>query len=263
MMRGRRWLVPAVAAALLCAALPARADRPQQVELPSGAQMVYQPAAAPAQRYTPVVLLPYTGGSAQDLYRWKYRDYFNRHGKPGVSFILPQKAGDFSDYKTGSAWARTVGNWEAELQSVLNEAAAQLPLDRDRVVLAGFSMGGDMAWALMQRQPERYAGAVIMGSRCTWRESGSPEKLADSAVRVAFSVGDKEREARRRGAQLARSLLEKFGVLVRWDNVPGSHLPAPGKLFAEQVDFVLQKLPAVPTVAQVGDKPAGAASLAP
>jgi pimeloyl-ACP methyl ester carboxylesterase len=232
-----------LALGLLSTGLAAHAGKPRMIELPSGAQVVYQPTEAPEHRYAPVVLLPYTGGSAQDLYRWKYSGYFSKHSRQDIVLILPPEEGDFDDYETGEDWAETVAEWEEELRETLDEASERLPLDRDRIVLAGHSMGGDMAWALMQRRPDRYAGAVIMGSRCNWREYGSPQKLSQRAVRVAFSVGQKEKEVRRKGAQLARGLLEKFGVLVRWDDTPGGHVPAPGKLFSEQIDFVLAKLP--------------------
>jgi pimeloyl-ACP methyl ester carboxylesterase len=236
-------LAQLVALALLAAGGAAQAAKPRISELPGGAQVVYLPSEAADHRYAPVVLLPYTGGSAQDLYRWKYRDFFRQHSRSDIVLILPPEEGDYDDYETGEDWAETVMDWEEDLAEILDEAAARLPLDRSRVVLAGHSMGGDMAWALMQRQPDRYAGAVIMGSRCNWRQHGSPQKLAERAVRVAFSVGEKEREVRRRGAQLARGLLEKFGVLVRWDDMPGGHTPAPGRLFSEQLDFVLERLP--------------------
>jgi predicted esterase len=232
-----------LALALLLAGGQAQAARPEVRELPGGAQLVYLPRENPEHRYAPIVLLPYTGGSAQDLYRWKYRNFFRQHRRSDVVFVLPPEEGDYDDYETGEDWAETVMEWEREIGAILDEAAAALPLDRSRVVLAGHSMGGDMAWALMQRQPERYAGAVIMGSRCNWRQQGSPQKLAERAVRVAFAVGEKEREVRRRGAQLARGLLEQFGVPVRWDDLPGGHVPAPGRLFSEQLDFVLGRLP--------------------
>lgn len=251
----KRHLARAAVIGLFGAASAAQAAKPQIVELPSGAEVVYQPVAAAGHLYTPVVLLPYTGGSAQDLYRWKYRSYFNTHPKSDVVLILPPDEGDYDDYETGEDWAETVSEWEEEVEEILNEANAQLPLDRDKVVLAGHSMGGDMAWALMQRKPDRYTGAVIMGSRCNWREQGSPKKLAERAVRVVFSIGAKEQQVRRKGAELARGLLEKFGVNVRWDETPGGHVPAPGKLFFDQIDYVLNPASAEPMLIKTANKP--------
>ncbi|MEN0111277.1 MAG: dienelactone hydrolase family protein, partial [Planctomycetota bacterium] len=37
-----------------------------------------------------------------------------------------------------------------------------LPVDRDRVYLAGLSMGGYATWELVARTPERWAGAVAI-----------------------------------------------------------------------------------------------------
>ena len=241
--RRRVHLVAHAAIGLLGAAHAAHAAKPSTLELPSGAQVVYQPVKDKNHVYKPVVLLPYTGGSAQDLYRWKYRSYFNSHPKSDLLLILPPEEGDYDDYETGEDWAETVAEWEGELEEMLDETAERFALDQKSIVLAGHSMGGDMAWALMQRKPDRYTGAVIMGSRCNWRESGSPKKLAKRAARVVFSVGTKEMSVRRKGAELARGLLEKFGVRVRWDETPGGHVPAPGKLFFEQIDFVLNPPP--------------------
>ncbi len=240
-----RLVVVSLGLGLLWSGAAVQAAKPKVIELPSGAHVVYVPSDSPDHRYAPIVLLPYTGGSAQDLYRWKYRSFFNQNKRSDIVLILPPVAGDASDYETGEDWAETVEEWEEELAETLDEAAMAVKLDRERVILAGHSMGGDMAWALMQRKPDRYAGAVIMGSRCNWRQYGSPEKLAKRSVRVAFSVGEKEREVRRKGALSARGVLEKVGVHVRWDDMPGGHLPAPTKLFSEQLDFVLNKLPDV------------------
>lgn len=254
-LRQRQLWCAALFGLLGTAASSAQAATPRIVELSGGAEMVYQPVAAAGHLYTPVILLPYTGGTAQDLYNWKYRSYFNNHPKSDVVLILPPEEGDDDDYETGEDWAETVREWEEDLAQILDEANAQLPLDRDKVVLAGHSMGGDMAWALMQRKPDRYTGAVIMGSRCNWREQGSPKKLAERAVRVVFSIGDKELKVRRQGAEMARGLLEKFGVNVRWDEPSGGHVPAPGKLFFDQIDYVLNPATSEPKLIKTANAP--------
>ena len=52
----------------------------------------------------------------------------------------------------------------AELDSVLENYSA----DPERVYLGGYSLGGDLSWALAVRNPERFAGAVVAGSRTSY-----------------------------------------------------------------------------------------------
>jgi predicted peptidase len=55
----------------------------------------------------------------------------------------------------------------APLQSALNILALiqkDYPIDPDRVYLAGQSMGGLAVWALLQKYPEQWAGAIVVAS---------------------------------------------------------------------------------------------------
>ena len=50
------------------------------------------------------------------------------------------------------------------LQRFLDEALARYPVERRKVVLAGFSQGGVMAYELALREPGRFAGLVALSS---------------------------------------------------------------------------------------------------
>jgi phospholipase/carboxylesterase len=60
------------------------------------------------------------------------------------------------------------------LEEWIDEAVKEYPVDREHVVLLGFSQGGVMAYDLFLRSPDRYAGLAALSS---W----FPQELADKA----------------------------------------------------------------------------------
>lgn len=60
------------------------------------------------------------------------------------------------------------------LNEFIDEACARYPVDRDRIVAAGFSQGGMMAYSLAVRWPERFAALVGIAT-------AFPERLAGLA----------------------------------------------------------------------------------
>ena len=52
-----------------------------------------------------------------------------------------------------------------EVNEIVDEVAADLPIDTDRIYLTGFSTGGQGAWHLAARYPDKYAAVVsVSGS---------------------------------------------------------------------------------------------------
>jgi phospholipase/carboxylesterase len=68
-------------------------------------------------------------------------------------------------------FARATGMFE----EWLDEAGKTYPIDKNHVVLCGFSQGGVLAYDLFLRQPERFAGLVALSS---WL----PPEIADRAT---------------------------------------------------------------------------------
>jgi polyhydroxybutyrate depolymerase len=97
----------------------------------------------------------------------------------------------------GGGWsfgrrAREGRDEAAYLDAVVADLARRIPLDRDRLWLAGFSLGGSMAWYLACERPGPFAAVVAVGGafweplpeRC--RADGPPllhlHGLADATV---------------------------------------------------------------------------------
>ncbi len=62
------------------------------------------------------------------------------------------------------------GTWtdprsEKAVLALVAAVQAEFAIDRRRVLVAGFSMGGGGAWYLSARHPDRFAGAIVMAGR--------------------------------------------------------------------------------------------------
>lgn len=138
-------------------------------------------------------------------------------------------------------------DWELRLAAFarvrrdLAALAAAHRIDTTRVVLAGFSLGGDLAWALAVRDPARFRSAVVMGSRAGYRGRPADHRaLPQRGARFFLTVGAREEEVRLAGARAADRLLTELGVAHQYREIPGGqHVWAPLPLFTEALDFVL------------------------
>lgn len=66
-----------------------------------------------------------------------------------------------------------VGPAEADVLEALAHARSLYPVDPDRVLVAGFSMGGYGSWRLLARHASRFrAGAVLAGAACPPESTG-------------------------------------------------------------------------------------------
>ncbi len=239
------------------------AEPPPVAEAPPGSGRLLVPGPMEAARGLPVVVfLPYTTGTAEDLLGQYERELAraigsSRRSPPGFdalvqrlgaqdggpgsfALLLVAGRGSAADYATGEAWAHTIQRYERQVFGDLALYAAA-GLDTTRVVLVGHSLGGDLAWAIALRNPARVHGAVVMGSRASYRASPADHRaLAARGVRIAFLMGEREEAARLAGARRAAGVLDALGVAYRWEDIPGAgHTWAPLPSLAGALGFVL------------------------
>ena len=243
------WLGTALCGAL---ALPAQAQRYQVRELEDVRVVV--PARLDKDRsYPAMVFLPYTGGTPTSAFsNYLARAYAHSRLADNMILVLPDSdETDDGDYDDHEDWAETVEDWDVLVAAALAQTKARYPLDEKRVFVGGYSMGGDLAWALAQRRPERYAGALVMGSRCSWRAPGSMKTLAKLKRRFTFLMGSKESPSRIQGAERAVRMLEQKGIPHRYRRYPGGHRPPPGSGMIVVMEELLlpEWLPPAPAVA--------------
>ncbi len=168
-----------------------------------------------------LVVLPCTGGSAEMVYEAL---------APSIpldtyAVLLPAGTPQSSDYLPG--FSRYLGWYEARLLEDVRSALATHPIHAECVHLAGFSLGGDLAWALLVRQPATFRGALVIGSRCSAAlRPAATETLKSRDARVAFAIGTSDDAARVSGLTRAHDRVRAAGiptVLLRYEG--GHQLP--------------------------------------
>lgn len=182
-----------------------------------------------------VVFLPYTNGDSEE----QARAFGFRPGEhTGSVIVLPPGRFSTDDYLPD--FLRFVDWYEERLLADLEELEQSHSIDTARIVLAGYSLGGDLAWALSVRNPRLFAGAVVGGSRSSYPAGGGVlQQLAGNAFRGAFLIGERDSPQRFDGLNLARARLEDAGAEVLYREYPGGHVNPPVELAQEALIFSL------------------------
>jgi predicted esterase len=260
----RPFFVALAAAALAATACYRRPSPERPVPASLAGTVVLPPDYDPDRAYPVVEILPATGSTAEAL----LQIYLSRVGlgrlaaeppdrqlaalRPylfpgqrdaGCIFILVRGRGSADDYRTPQAWTRTIARYERQVLADLRSLAETRHVDATRMVVAGFSLGGDLAWAIALRNPRTLHGAIVMASRATYRPTpDDASSLASRGVRFFLTMGDEDDRTRQRLARAAVQSLDGWGVANRFTLLPGAgHEPAPPDVFAQALEFMLAR----------------------
>lgn len=196
-------------------------------------------------KYPVMVLLPGAGQSASGLAEFFFSgaDADMQSGfaqalkqSPATpAFVLVLPPGQAS---LATGLEKSIAQAEQLIFSDLPLIRAKYAIDTARVAVAGFSLGGDVSFALALRHATRLAGAVVMSSRATYRGKGLIDSLAQKPVRFAFTMG--ALDERQKEMEKARQTLAQKGVPVQMTLVPEKrHQTPPLTDFLNAVRFVL------------------------
>jgi pimeloyl-ACP methyl ester carboxylesterase len=198
--------------------------------------LLYRPANfREGELYPLVVFLPYTGGAAQDQARafgitpGRQRDFF---------VMLPpgrfQRADYLPDFNSFVGWV------EDRVVSDIESVVSSYSVDPEQVVLAGYSLGGDLSWALTVRNPMLIRGAVMAGTRAS-QPAGNAElsTLSRRDARIAMVIGNRESDTRYEGINRARVRADSAGISVLYREYNGGHSIPPRSVLQEALRFTL------------------------
>ncbi len=134
--------------------------------------LIYPPVAGEGdERHPLIVLLHGRGGRAEKMARL----FRPSAEKIRAVLVVPEA---FEVFGNGFQWGK-VDDGVYRVEHAIEFAAERHPIDRQRVIVAGFSQGANLSLASVTRDPARFAGAVVIGA-CDARglELGG-EKLAN------------------------------------------------------------------------------------
>ncbi len=214
----------------------------------------------PSIKYPVVVMLPFTGGDAEYMFEAYAREanseaesfegklqdiltVFNaeRPDDPrSFVVLLPKGTGGRRDH-SWRGFKDCFERYEQRIMKDLNSYARRYNLDLDKVYLTGVSLGGDLAWAISQRHPEVFQGAMVMGSRCSYPPTDSAiQIMLDKDYAFFMTMGMQEAYDRLAGMRYARKILDSTGVRSVYKEMPDlRHNKAPLWLFLEGMDYLI------------------------
>lgn len=132
---------------------------------------------APASRqksYGLIVMLHGYGGNGRSVVSRSYQNFANNNGYIIVSpdAKRPAETGQWNEDLPKNILGAPTQHWwvyrsDAFINSILNELTWKYPIDRNRVVLSGMSMGGWGTWNLGSRFSDRFCAlAPLAGGLC-------------------------------------------------------------------------------------------------
>jgi tetratricopeptide (TPR) repeat protein len=135
--------------------------------------------------------------------------------KPERSLIIliPMDFDKGQDFRTWEGFSSLIETCEQRVLSDLNKIEKWYGgVDTSRVGLCGFSIGADLSWALSNRHPNVFCGAVVHGSRCGYIDIAKIPELVRTNSRYYFTIAADDLPARVNGMENAKMLLDEAGV---------------------------------------------------
>lgn len=235
-LRSRR---PRISAALLAVlvvltAATAAADAPRPAYFDQPARIIPPVGYNRGVEYPVFVVLPPTGAHASLVAR-----YFGLDPARQRRFVLIFPAGAPTRAEYLPDFLAFVEGYETQVLAAIDRALEEFSTDPERVYLGGYSLGGDLSWAISVRNPRRIAGAVIAGSRTSYPPpDGTFDAMAAAGFRGALLIGNREEAVRYRGINVARTRFEAGGVPFMYEEYAGGHVIPPASLLNRAVTFV-------------------------
>jgi predicted esterase len=199
---------------------------------PHGNQPVRHLGAPLAEATGAIVLLHGRGGSADDILRLAQP----LRGE-GLAYLAPQAAGNTwypnsflapreSNEPYLSSALRKVGSVVAELESA--------GIERDRILITGFSQGACLATEFVASNPARYAGLIAFtGGLIGPPDASLHHEGSLAGTRALFLSGDPDPHVPWQRVQASATELERMGAVITARRYPGR----PHTITAEEVEL--------------------------
>lgn len=171
----------------------------------------------PTQAYPVIFVFPGIGGWMPEI-----RDIHS-----GSKAIIVRMYG--SQTMEGG-FEQTLKRCENQLFSITNNLHQRYFVDSAKSILVGYSLGGDVTFAVAQRHPLTFRRIMILSSRCTYRME--PVPVGIEGQRYFFLMGDND--VRLPQQQQACAYVDSCGAQTEQCIVPGLGHTAVPSTYIEQ-----------------------------
>ncbi len=168
--------------------ITASAQEITEITEDDGTTVILPPGYQADQTYPALVLMPYTDRTALHMFNWGIYDAYQQQTKDAIIIIMPPGQGSSANW-SGSGWESLVSEYESYIQQDLSPVVEKYNVDPEQLVIGGFSLGGDLSWALSLRNPDIFSGAIVLGSMSTYRDEQSAQQLANKGFRYFMVMG--------------------------------------------------------------------------
>ena len=229
-------------------------------------KIVLPPGYDATKKYPLVIFTSFTGGSAEDFFRRYAMEahelnheetsdtpqpsleaelkaflqalFGTRMNEKAFIALIPPGEGSTKDHSWQGFEACIYRN-ENRILKDIETYSKQYSIDASRIVMIGYSLGGDLSWAITQRYPEKFKGALASGTRCGYTEAGMMERQAKKGVRYYLTIGNEDLATRKSGMNNAKALLDKAGVKNKYAETMGTHVRASIEQLRVGFNFIL------------------------
>jgi predicted esterase len=182
------------------------------------AQIIFVGKRKKGKKYPLVVFLPFTGGNAHSYFE------HTKKVQPWKNYVavIPQGTTQREHYLP-DFWS-FVKWYEARLLKDIKRARKKYKVNSSRIYMEGFSLGGDLGWALMVRQKKLFKGVHVIGSRTSYPlRSEDLAWFKKKGKRIALSMGKQDLPARKKGMKNVRNKLKAGKVKYIYREFQGEH----------------------------------------
>jgi hypothetical protein len=180
------------------AALPVPTESSQALVQPG--QLLFPPDYDPNQAHPLLVFFPsvqrdaaswyqalHTHASGKQASFWD--EYFPEETPTLSPLILLLPGSLAAQDQSWEGLATSIYRYENRLFADLSDLQTQAEETDRQVLLLGEGLGGDLAWAIAQRYPDRFAGALLLDCRCSYYQRGSLAIQAQQDMRYLLAHG--------------------------------------------------------------------------
>lgn len=200
---------------------------------------VVRPTGLPNNQPMPaLIVLPTTGYTAQafvDYYLKRFARernlpdlpadsalarWLTYYELPPIALVYVPGKGSAAQHG-GSGFRDLLAHTDTWLEDDLPELLQTNNLDPNQTIMLGYSLGGDLAYALVQNAPDAYHAAIVLGSRCSYRTSDGYVDIAFNGTKVYLGMGKQDAADRLKGMQQAYAQLRLAKADVRYQEIEG------------------------------------------